>query len=486
MKTPISVRMDEPLFRRLHDHLFPGDEDEHAAVIVAGLAETDRGTRMLARDVVLARDGTDYVPGRYGYRALTARFVAEVAHSCAKQHLCYLAVHCHGGRDEVAFSKVDVASHERGYPALLDITEGGPVGALVLAQNAVAGDIWTPAGRSTLDFMTVVGPRVRTLYPCPQGRPPSADLVYDRHARLFGDAGQDILQRLKVGIVGLGGGGSLLSEWLARLGIGHIVAIDFDRIGITNLPRVVGATWLDALAPLARSRHRWLRELANRHARHKVQIARRVAKAARRPIRYDAIAGDIVDEPTARLLTDVDFMFLATDNIQSRLVFNALAQQYIIPGAQIGVKVTVDKESGQVGAILANTRPVLPYPGGGCLECHELLPADRLSEEALSDSERRRQQYVEEDTVVEPSVITLNALTAAQAANDLLMMFTGLYAEGVALRHYRNDVHDRTIRAIHPRQVVECLACGSSPRSRRGRGDRQRLPCRMEPRHPLH
>ena len=56
-----------------------------------------------------------------------------------------------------AFSADDLASHERGYPALLDITKGGPVGALVFAKKAVAGDIWTSQGRIALSHATVIG-----------------------------------------------------------------------------------------------------------------------------------------------------------------------------------------------------------------------------------------------------------------------------------------------------------------------------------------
>ena len=101
---------------------------------------------------------------------------------------------------------------------------------------------------SPLDHMTVIGPRIRTIYPEPARRSPGSDPIYDRHARLFGDLGQDILSRLKVGIIGLGGGGGVArqGEWLARLGVGHIVAVDFDRIEPSNLPRVVGATRSDA------------------------------------------------------------------------------------------------------------------------------------------------------------------------------------------------------------------------------------------------
>ncbi len=268
--------------------------------------------------------------------ALTARFVAEKSDYCASKSLCYLAVHCHRGTDQVAFSQDDISSHERGYPALLDITRGGPVGALVFARNAVAGDIWTRAGRFPLHHATVIGPRMRSLYPQPVSRPPGANPIYHRHARLFGDVGQDILARLKVGIIGLGGGGSLVSEWLARLGIGHIVAVDFDRVEPSNLPRVVGATHYDAATFLTLSKWKWLRLLGKRAARHKVHVARRVARKANPLIRYDAVVGNVLDEPTAKLLTDVDYLFLASDTIQSRRIFNSIVHQYLIPGAQIG------------------------------------------------------------------------------------------------------------------------------------------------------
>jgi len=479
VKTPISLTIAHPLFEQLQEHLFPGDWDEHAAVIAAGLVTTSRGTRLLARDVFLARDGIDFVPGTRGYRALTAQFVAEMSDHCGQENLCYLTVHCHGGTDEVGLSGDDLASHERGYPAILDITKGGPVGGLVFATQAVAGDIWTVQGRFPLDHLTVIGSRIRTLYASRQPRPLHCDPVYDRHARLFGDVGQGILTNLKVGIIGLGGGGSLLNEWLSRLGVGHIVGVDFDRVDVTNLPRVVGASSWDAHAWLTRRRTNWIQKIGRRYANYKVVVARRVAKRANPAIQYDVVIGNVLDEEVALLLRDVDFLFLASDTIQSRLVFNALTQQYLIPGAQVGAKVLTEKETGRVGDITVATRLVLPFPRGGCLECHGLIPASFLNMESMNIEGRKKQRYVDDDTVVEPSVITLNALSAAQAANDLMMMFAGLYHERVTLPHQIHFARERRLFTVEGAANDACPDCGSNSRSRRARGDRYRLPCRM-------
>src|SRR5439155_8073586 len=127
----------------------------------------------------------------------------------------------------------------------------------------------------------------------------------------------------------------------------------------------------DALVWLTGSKNPFLQRIGKRFAKHKVHVAARVAKQANPNIRFDAVIGNALDEPVARLLADADFIFLASDSIQSRVVFNALVHQYLIPGAQIGVKVPVIKEPGQVGEIFTASRMVLPYPNGGCLYCHE-------------------------------------------------------------------------------------------------------------------
>ncbi len=50
------------------------------------------------------------------------------------------------------------------------------------------------------------------------------------------------LQNAKVAVCGLGGVGSAAAEALARVGIGHLRLIDFDKVDITNLNRQLLAT----------------------------------------------------------------------------------------------------------------------------------------------------------------------------------------------------------------------------------------------------
>lgn len=231
MSPPWSLHLAPGMAEDLMDHLFPGDRDEHGAVVGVLVVETPRGVRLLGRRLWLAQDGLDYVDGIRGYRMLTPEFVRDRILDCEREGLGYLAIHCHGGTNSVGFSGDDMASHERGYPALLDILGGRlPVGALVFARNAVAGDIWLPDGRRIeLDHARLLGSSIRELRAAPTA-PAVADPTFDRQSRLFGDRGQAILRGQKVGVIGAGGAGSLVVEYLARLGVGHLVVADPQRV----------------------------------------------------------------------------------------------------------------------------------------------------------------------------------------------------------------------------------------------------------------
>ena len=139
------------LHQRIMEHLFPGDLDEHGAILRAGVVRNGSSLRLLAQHVQPAEFGTDYVAGQYGYRALSPAFIHREILRCRDSGLAYLAVHNHGSDRHVEFSRVDLQSHERGYPALLDIGRGVPVGALVYGRCSVAADVWLPDGsRRTL------------------------------------------------------------------------------------------------------------------------------------------------------------------------------------------------------------------------------------------------------------------------------------------------------------------------------------------------
>jgi hypothetical protein len=456
----VSCRVDIPahIKAQLFAHLFPGDGDEHAAALAASIARDGNHVRLLVRHCLPAEDGIDYVAGARGYRHLRGEFVHRCIVFCREQQLVYLAAHNHAGTDHVGFSRVDLASHERGYPALLDLTQGIPVGALVFATRAAAGDIWWSTGhRTCVEELRVIGHTIEYLRPAPvREKAAHSATTYDRQILMFGAQGQARLARAVVGVVGAGGAGSLIIEYLARLGVGHIIVADPDHLESSNLARVVGARPRDA-----------------RLQKSKVGIAKRLARAANPKIEFTAIQETFARDSVARRFRHCDFLFLAADTASARLVFNAIVQQFYIPGIQVGAKVHANHESGELLDIFSVMRWVLP--GAGCLWCGGLISPHRLALEAKTDAERESQRYGTETG--NPSVITLNAVAASHAVNEFLFAILGLRAApdvSVGGQMWHHLAQRYAIDGLSA--AADCSECSDEAHSRFGRGDSMVLP----------
>lgn len=248
---------------------------------------------------------------------------------------------------------------------------------------------------------------------------------------------------MTVAVIGLGGGASIVNEQLCHLGVGRVLAIDFDRVKDHNLSRIVGAVRRDA-----------------RRRRKKVEVAARLARRIDPSIRFAAIDGDIADPEVADLVSGSDFIFLCTDTITSRLVGNAIAQAHLIPMVQIGVAV----------------RP--SFPRHGCLDCAGMIDQVALQKEGATDEERAAQNYLDLPDVVDPSVVTLNGVAASAATNLMLMYEVGMGQSG-HLSHRLFDARGGSWLALEGRHDPGCLWCGSEASSRFARGDAARLPVRI-------
>ncbi len=418
---------------RLSAHLF-ADGDEHGAIVLARESPGLRGPRLLVEHVLLAQDGVDYVGGSVGYRMLTPEFVRTAAVHARRLGLVYLAFHNHGGWERVRFSPIDMASHDRGYPALQKIT-GTIVGAVVCTPAAAAGDLWLPAGRRVeLAEMVVAGTNLIRLQPQPSVVGPSG-ARFNRQALLFGDAGQECFRRMRVAIVGQGGVGSLLTEMLARLGVGSMVLIDDDDVDDTNLPRLVGATTHDVGMP-------------------KVQLGMRAARAANPAVEVIPIKGAIQAPDARALAASSDWIFLAADTHAARHWVTVIVEESLVPATQLGVKVPTD-DRGSVGPIHIATRQLLP--GQGCFWCNGLINATELAIDMHPAHERQAARYV--DGVAAPSVMSLNALSASQAVTDFMLAVTQMRGDETDM-----DVlyfpRDRRHRQVRRRRDASCAFCG--------------------------
>ena len=467
------------MYGELQAHLFPGDEDEHGAVILAGISRAKNRVRLLVKELHLAMDGIDYVPSTRGYRKLKAEFIQSRILKARDERLVYLAIHNHQGADNVWFSMHDMASHERGYPALIDIARGMPVGALVFANNAVAGDIWlSQIERRPLSSAVVLGKSIRRIYPAVPKSGTHFDPRYHRQSLIFGKEGQLLLGSAKVAIIGLGGAGSQLADFLSALGVGNFVLIDPDRLELSNIPRVVRATGYHVRSWLLKKYvPAWLKEYICRTSTKKVKLSKKVIKSNNPNANVVDIFGDFTSPDYTCEIIDCDYIFLAADTHRARLLFNAIVHQYFIPGVQVGAKVHVDSETGRLLDIFSVCRPV--RPGHGCLWCNGLINSSRLQMESLTTEQLKAQRYGVDENIEAPSVNTLNALSTSQAANDFLFYYAGMTMPGSNYDYVRFSPLLRGYSRDEPRKDPNCPECSNTKKGRYGRGESIKLPMQM-------
>jgi molybdopterin/thiamine biosynthesis adenylyltransferase len=466
-----SARISQLDYEQLQAHLHQRDNDEHAAFLYAGEMSAADGRRLLVRRVVPIADH-DFGPSDRGaYRQVSARAITHAAIECEAEGQRLLWAHSHPGADRhVGFSHDDLATHRRAHPHLIDMTGGRTVASLVMGRASVAGEVWTSDGEvALLEHLDVVGARMERLTATPR---PSIRLS-DRFARqvmMFGAVGQQALRAMTVAVVGAGGGGSLLVQSLAHLGVGRIIVVDFDRVEITNLSRLVGATPRDV-----------------RRRTPKVDVARRLVKSIDPTIEVVTSMGDITYADDAEVLLDADFIFSATDTQFARFAANAICHQYLIPGAQVGAKVVPDT-SGAVELAYAMHRPI--DLAGACLECGGAIDPDSLRREQLGESERSAQNYVgaqQSEEMVDPSVITLNSASVAMAMLDFQFAATGAYPPGTRLRQRIYHAPDRELCERESRSRTHCRWCDRHHDGCAfGRGDDYLLPLRSGASPPSH
>ena len=180
---------------------------------------------------------------------------------------------------------------------------------------------------------------------------------FDRQSFLGADS-EEILARVRVGIIGLGGGGSHIVQQLAHLGVGNFVLYDPDVVEETNLNRLVGATAEDALT-----------------ATRKVDVAQRVIRGLNP--KADCVLMPIKWHENDVPLRSCDVIFGCIDSLIGREDIERFSRRFLIPYIDIGMDVYDDRThfsiTGQV---------VRSVPGEPCLRCLGILRDDNIAGEA--------------------------------------------------------------------------------------------------------
>jgi molybdopterin-synthase adenylyltransferase len=406
---------------------------ERAAVGFAGIAESAWGIRLLLRDWAPVEDDEYLV--QLGYHLeVSGQVWARAAKRARDSGEAVLIFHSHPRDGQPSFSSSDDAGEDLLIPKI-QARAPVPVGAVVVSPVGRRGRVSAP-GESSRDMpVQVVGELGRAV----ESSKLAAGDRFDRQVRGLTREGQAVLMALRVGVVGAGGLGSHVVQQLVHLGVGEVVVVDPDRVAVSNLSRLVGATQLDA-----------------RLRRAKTRVVRRLARRLGSPTRVTEVRGSVVEGPTASRLLDCDIVLGCTDNQWSRTVLNAIAFQFYVPVLDLGVELQPQGAMGGRVSWLA--------PGGACLWCMGILDAERVRveqlPEAIADAERAR-GYIPGVEEPAPAVVSINGVVASLAVTELLARVTGFAGSQPRASMLLYRLADGVVRRTSPESSGVCPTCSA-------------------------
>lgn len=437
------LALTSELLEEIRKELLATSVESCAVLFGRAVMKNGRLARLVVREQRLATP-QDYLTRSSISACLKPEFVAEVAQRARRNGESLVFVHSHPfSLNE--FSATDDSGEQLLVDFLNQRTPGIIHAALLLTPEVSIARVLGCKTR-----LEVVGVGEQLI----RGRALDGEIdqpTYDRQIRVFGASGQMQLKNIKVGIIGLGGTGSVVTEQLAHLGIESFLLIDPDVVESTNLNRLVGATASDVGKP-------------------KTEVAASLARRIHPKVQIETLQSSILLAEVAKSLVDTDFIFCCTDSQGSRAVINQFAYQYLVPVIDMGVAIGTD---GQLVTHIAGRTQMLA-PGLGCLVCADLLNPEAVRVDLLTEFERAEDPYIVGAHEPAPAVISINSTMASLAVTMFLSAVAHIPAKARLLNY--NGITGST-RSAQASQHPTCIAC--SYRGALARADEWPLPARL-------
>ena len=407
---PTRVAISGMHHRELKQHLFPGDGNEAVAFALCGRARRQDLELLLVRELALVP--YEMCPVRTPSRVTwLGTALDEPLTRALNQGLALIKIHSHP-TSYPWFSSTDDQADSTLFPCVSGWLgdEHGPMASMIMLPDGrlVGRSIWGGEISDQLEAVRVAGDEFQYWFPGSQGTVPEHGR---RVAQTFGEATYAQLRKLKVGVVGCSGTGSIVVEQLARNGIGGLVLVDDDHVEDKNLNRILNSTADDAQAAV-----------------NKTLVQRRIIEALGLGTNVQVHPYDLLDMRALNDLSTCDLVFGCMDSVDGRHVLNKLASAYLIPYIDLGVRLDADG-SGGIDSIWLAIHTL--QPGGsslmsrGVYDQRDLEAAFVLRDSPQEYERLKREGYIKGVKVDRPAVISVNMTTAATAMNEFLARLHG-------------------------------------------------------------
>ncbi len=432
MSVDVILRMTGSQKAALYQHLFPDDGREAVALALCGRRDgPDRHCLSVCKIELIPYEECDRRADSITWP--TGRLFV-LFQEAARRGMAVVKLHSHpGGYDQ--FSVFDDASDKEFFEAAVSWTENPLPHASVIALpcGRMFGRCQSPSGQfQPLELVSIAGDSIEYWFDQPSEFVPE---FADRHAQVLGNTTITIMRRLRAVVVGCSGTGSPTVEQFYRLGIGELVLVDPDHVGIENLNRIVNSREADVL-----------------RKRPKVHVLERAIHATGLGTTVIALPFDLTDPAVIRQVATCDVIFGCVDSVFARHVLNKLASTYCIPYFDIGVGLKADGNGG-----ISHVSGAINYlqPDGSSLLSRGAFSLDDVQADALRRAnpdeyaDRVASGYIAGADVARPAVITVNMIFSGLGVFEFLNRLhqmrddpnAGFAMQRISLSHSFSDVY---------------------------------------------
>ena len=418
MKREKTLVLPQKVADQLRRHLFPGDGLEAAALLLCAEVGEHR-QKLLGREIIsvpyscCARTRNSITwPGEYVETAIDRAVL---------QGDVVIATHSHPS-GLYAFSSADDESDRDLMSALRHGTDRMAGSAIMIPSGAVRARMYEGDHAATpVDLVMTAGPDLLSWWNdgATSDGPMPLPMAFTGEMRTW-------LGRMSVCVIGVSGTGSIVAEQLARLGVGEIILIDFDKLEERNLNRILNASLADIGA-------------------HKVEM---FAAAIRR---YGPDC-DTVPLPTSiatrkaiLAACEADLLFSCVDTAEGRHIADRLSAYFAMPLLDVGVSIpTQAAPAGGRRIAEVYGRVDYVYPGGSSLMDRGVYDSALLETEYLAMvaphalAQKVAEGYLRGLPDEAPGVIALNMRAASACVIEFI-------ARMFPFRQFANEARARAI-----------------------------------------
>lgn len=394
-----NIRILNTLFEDVGKQVLSEQENESVAFMTGKYFETKEKIIFLPENFITAKEN-DYLKRSTYHLEISPLYINRVLNVAEDLNNTVIMVHSHPGYVGKPYYSMsdDYGESLTSETISKCLNNNPPVGSMLFGNTHINARAWLGLSKKKINT------NISVLYPDSlqilqninyNKKRKLKKTFFDRQTKITGHTAQEIIENLDIGIVGLGGTGSSISEQLVRVGIRNLRLVDFDKFEQSNWARLYGSSWADITK-----------------RKYKVDIVGDHLMRINQRLKIERIKQSVMKDDVLKTLANCDVIFSCLDRHAPRAVLNEISYQCYIPIIDVGVGLLKN----EMNTIGGSVRASLIGPGLPCMYCQNIISSEVITAENLSPEEylsRRAEGYVSDLDLNVGSIINYTTLASS-------------------------------------------------------------------------